>query len=108
MGDILTGMFFYVLYKTVGVPEEYEKMLQERKTACGECPLKKENFCSSKYAVKLYPENEGENLAVRLTIKSIKAGSRLVYIGKVAYKRGCGCFLPFKQLSVSKCPLDKW
>lgn len=109
MGDILTGAILYVLLKTIGIPEEYQAEMNRKKEICHKCPLKVGNFCSKKYAqrVDVYGKAIGSKGIVVPKKIAIATNGLFHLLGKY-YKRGCGCFLPFKQLSDSNCPLKKW
>lgn len=108
MKNILTGMFLFALYKTIGIPEHYENIAKKRKAICDKCPLKKGNFCSSKYAVELFPSDRKLHSIIRVKKNHRKLPKSLIAVDGKMYKRGCGCYLPFKQLSDSICPMRKW
>lgn len=92
MINILRGYFLMIVYALDLYPEENKAIVNQRKSACSECPLRAGSFCSNRKAVTLteYP------------FKGIfrKSVTNIV--------KGCGCFLPAKRLTNSKCPLNRW
>lgn len=89
---IAQGLFFYLLYSMRLFPTHLKKVIIQRKQACKDCPLRVGYFCSNKKMAKAM-------IVERVDKKMIKT-----------YKivKGCGCLLPLKRFSGSKCPLDKW
>lgn len=106
MEDIITGAILYLFLKTIGIPKEDQAEMNAKKEICDKCPLKVGNFCSKKFAQRI-TEKESKVIRVPKSILTLKVAGSFFYMGNI-FQRGCGCFLPFKQLSGSHCPLKKW
>ena len=86
--EIVEGWFNHI-FDNPTIKEEAER----RASVCAECPLNKNNVCSSKIAAKATKDftYKGEDR---------KAGE---------YYTGCGCPLSAKTKSPSsECPLGRW
>lgn len=90
---ILQAYLFMLLYRIGLLSDEFTYMVNQRKYACKQCPLRRGKWCSRKQEV--YISYKEGNIVKRKSVK------------------GCGCYLPAKYFSQGKdnkalCPLNKW
>jgi hypothetical protein len=85
--NIIQGWGNY-LFNNDKIKEEAER----KASVCAECPLNVNNYCS-KQKQGIVVETFEYNEQIRL---------------KGSIQNGCGCFLPAKTRSDSKCPLGKF
>ena len=93
MKDILQGFLYLTIFK-IGLIKDHKllSVIGQRKVSCNSCPLKSGNFCSKKKTVSI---NEYKHKGI---FKSVL--TKLI--------QGCGCYLPAKYFSNSRCPLNRW
>lgn len=95
INSILKGMFMWLIERAGLIPEEMKPVIEQRKKACSECPLRSGNFCSIRKSIIV---RTGEK---EMTPFGFEAD---------VYKKikGCSCWLPFKRLTSSPCPRGVW
>ena len=93
--SIFKGMFLWLINKAGLIPEEMNPVIEQRRKACEECPLRSGNFCSMKRSIYV---RTGEKEMTPFGFETD------------AYKtiRGCSCWLPFKIFTSSPCPRGVW
>ena len=92
--DIRRSYFQIIIYWLGLYDSDMAKIVVQRKSACKDCPLNDNGWCSKKKQVSIidYPHKNIFNKTKTLVIT------------------GCGCWLFAKKFSITKspCPLNRW